>query len=189
MKKPKVQLKKLQMFEGHDGYGFNADIWVNGVKCFHAHDDAWGGEYEYYDYKDHNNENNPNNAKIDANVQLLNDYIASLPEYPLEFNGNVAKNDDGSTKMLKHDLDSFINGLVIEELKAKEEKKLQKKMKTCILFGKKGDDHYAYLNFKKPLSSFPLGYLQMQVDQIKKQHCTGDIEILNTNLGDLGVKL
>ena len=181
MKQPKVQLKKLQMFEGHDGYGFNADIWINGVKCLHARDDAWGAEYEYYDHKDYNNKNNPINAKIETNIQLLNEYIASLPPKNYEF--------DGETHKIVVSLDIFINDLVIEELERKKKLEMQRKMKTCVLFGKKGDDHYGYLNFKKPLSSFPLGYLQMQVDQIKKQHCKNGVEILNTNLGDLGVKL
>lgn len=181
MKQPKVQLKKLQMFEGHDGYGFNADVWINGVKCLHARDDAWGGEYDYYDYKDYNDKSNPNNAKIDANVQLLNDYIASLPPKDYELGDKTRKIDIS--------LDIFINDLVIEELQRKERLKMQRKMKTCVLFGKKDDDHYAYLNFKKPLTSFPLNYLQMQVDKIKKEHCTDGIEILNTNLELIGVKL
>ena len=38
MRKPIVQLKKLSFFEGHDGYGMNADVWIDGVKCMHVYD-------------------------------------------------------------------------------------------------------------------------------------------------------
>ena len=34
MDKPNVQLKKVKTFIGMDGYGLNADVYINGVHCY-----------------------------------------------------------------------------------------------------------------------------------------------------------
>ena len=33
MEKPNVVLKKVKTFQGRDGYGLNAEVWINGVYC------------------------------------------------------------------------------------------------------------------------------------------------------------
>ncbi|MDF2879963.1 MAG: hypothetical protein K0R54_520 [Clostridiaceae bacterium] len=38
-----LELKGFKEFEGHDGYGFNANLYYNGKKVAHCHDDACGG--------------------------------------------------------------------------------------------------------------------------------------------------
>ena len=44
MTEPKVTIKNLKSFRGMEGYGFNADIYVNGVKSMFAMDGGNGGQ-------------------------------------------------------------------------------------------------------------------------------------------------
>ena len=78
MRKPNVQLKKLSFFEGHDGYGMNADIWIDGVKCMHVYDGAFGGCYEYTENRDGSNPDK--DEKVKQYIADLNAYIDTLPE-------------------------------------------------------------------------------------------------------------
>lgn len=178
MRKPNVQLKKLSFFEGHDGYGMNADIWIDGVKCMHVHDAAFGGCYDYYDYRD--DKNSEKDAKIKQLIQELNDYIKSLPEREAELSGNKFK--------FKPDLDTFINDLAVAEQEKKEQKRFEKIMQQAILIGVPNASRFMQFKFKMPLNKIPTPLLQGHVNQIKKEHCTEGKVILNTNLEALGIK-
>jgi hypothetical protein len=177
MKKPKVVLKNVKLFEGHDTMlGFNADVWINGVKCFHVHDSAYGGCYDYNNYT-------YNNSKADvvkANINLLNDYIETLPKKDV-------KVGSGKTFKLKVDMDVFIGDLLETYQKEKEIKKQKKLMQTGILFGVPNAGKYSYYNYKRPLSTMPKEYLKNELNKIIKKHYTGDVVILNTNLKELGL--
>ena len=182
MNKPTVVLKSLKTFIGMEGHGFNADVWINGVKCMLAIDSANGGCYEYQDYA----YKSPKADVIKANIKLLEDYIASLPEYPLEFDGKAYERD-GKVVMMKPDMDSFINDLVIALEVAKEEKKKLNLMKRAILVGLPDAKEYSYYNYKRELSAVPSPILQQHIDGYRTKLRKGEV-ILNTNLAELGVK-
>jgi len=171
----RVELKKIQTFEGHDGLGFNADIWINGTKCMHVKDLAFGGCYEYHNYT----YKAKNAKKIESLIEELNKFISELPQEEVNF-GN-------GKKLIDVDLDYFINDLLVEKLKEKDEKKKVKLMEKAILIGVKDADSYSYFNFKKPLVTVPKIQLQQTVNNIKKEHCKGGKIILNTNLEKLGI--
>ena len=171
MKAPKVELKNVKTFEGHDGLGLNADVWINGINCMHLFDGAYGGEYEYT----MNTYNNPKADQVRTNVQLLDDYIATLPEETSTFGDRTFK--------LKMDRDMFLNNIY-------EQMQLEKQMKKAILVGEPNGTSYQKFSWKgKTLAQMPVQALQMTVDNIKKKYCTGNVRILNTNLQKLGVTI
>ena len=182
MNKPTVELKNVKSFIGMEGHGFNADVWINGVKCMLAIDSANGGCYDYQSYA----YNNPKAELVKANTKLLEDYIASLPEYPMEFDG-VPYERDGEVVMMKPDMDTFINDLLIELEKAKEEKKKANLMKKAILVGDPNGNGYAYYRYKVELRTLPKAVLQKHLDGYRAKLKKGEV-ILNTNLAELGVK-
>lgn len=185
MKEPKVVLKNLKTFVGHDTMiGFNADVWINNVKCQHVYDAAFGGDFEYTTLKTNSESKN---VLIDKNIQLLEEYVDQLPEAET----SIIK--DGKPMMIKYGMDVYIDRVLEKQEKVKNQLKFNKtkikKMATCILIGKTDENEYRYYNFKRPLSSFPVVWLQQHVDRIKKKDCTDGIEILNTNLTDLGINV
>lgn len=53
-------IKNVKTHRGHDGDGFNCDLYENGKKIAHVHDDAWGGAYDYSETKGFDNVNHFN---------------------------------------------------------------------------------------------------------------------------------
>ena len=183
MNKPTVVLKSLKTFMGMEGHGFNVDVWINGVKCIFVIDDANGGCFNYQPYT----YNNPQAELVKANVQLLEDYIKSLPEYPMVINGEPYMRD-GEVVMMKPDMDTFIDDYINALQKAKEEKKLVKLMQTSFLFGVPNGSGYQYVQYRKPLASIDKKYLQTELVKFKAKYCKGNVQLLNTNLTELGLQ-
>jgi hypothetical protein len=170
MKKPKVVLKNVRTFEGHDGLGLNADVWIDGVKCMHLYDGAYGGEYEYT-YLAHGAKEP---AKVLSLIKNLEDYVKSLPAEEWDFHGKKMSIDPN--------MDTFLNEIY-------ESMQLEKKMKRAILVGIPNGTSYQRISWTgKALSAVPLGALQMTVNSLKKKLKAGEV-ILNTNLETLGVKV
>ena len=63
----KTELKNLKFFRGMEGQGFNADLWINGVKCIFIIDEGNGGCFNYQPYT----YNNPKADVVKANIELL----------------------------------------------------------------------------------------------------------------------
>ena len=168
---------------GMEGQGFNVDVWINGVKCMLAIDSAQGGcfEYQSYAYK------NPKADQIAVNTKLLEDYIDSLPEYPMEINGEPYKRD-GKVVMMKPDMDNFIDDLIIELQKAKEAKKMTRLMKTSFIFGVPNADRYDYVQYRRPLAEINRVALQKELDKMRAKYCKGNVQLLNTNISALELK-
>ena len=183
MNKPTVVLKNLKTFMGMEGQGFNVDVWINGVKCMLAIDSANGGCFDYQSYA----YNNPKAELVKANTKLLEDYIASLPEYPLEIDGKPYERD-GEVVMMKPDMDTFIDDCINALQKAKEEKKLVKLMQTSFLFGVPNANSYQYVQYRKPLAQIDKQYLQKELNGFKAKYCKGNVQLLNTNINELGLK-
>lgn len=172
MNKPKVKLKNVKTFRGMEGIGINANVWINGVKCMFVYDGGDGGEMQFDENIAHENP-----YLITKNIKLLDDYIAQLP--PIEINNTT----------IKADLSSFIDELLAEQEKKKNEAKIIKLFKDSIVFGVPNSGSYSYLKQKVPLSEFPVAKLQQAVMSIKTKYCTKGEEILNTNLSALGVTI
>jgi len=180
----KVVLKNVKLFEGHDTMtGFNADIYIEGVKCMHVHDSANGGCYDYNSFAYHSK----NEKKIRELSSKLEAYVLTLPDIKHEHNGH--------TSMLKMDLDLFIDNMVTEYEVAKAAKasvnRMKRIMKKQIVFGVPDSNKYSSYDLfkatKKELKDLPKHFVQKYIN-IAKEKCVGtDKVILNTNLVGLGL--
>lgn len=175
MKEPKIDFKNVKTFQGMEGVGINADLYINGVKCYFIYDSGDGGELNFQDII------KGDITKIQFNKMLLDEYIKSLPKKKW--------NIGGKEKFYPVTLEDYINDKIVEwdEQKRKKafKKKTQKLFNTCIVFGVPDSGTYQYLNYKKPLSSFPKPFLENQIENVQKKYCNGDVQILNTNLQQL----
>lgn len=176
MNELKFELKKVKTFQGMEGTGLNADLYINGVKCLFVIDEANGGEFNYH--KNITNNVQTNN-KIDNLINAMDKHIKTLPDIVTDL-GNKKIN-------LEMNRDLFIDNLLADIEKAKHEKKMQKLYETSIVFGLPNGNKIQYMNFKKPLSALPKLALQLQLDVIVKQHCKNGVVILNNNLKSLGL--
>ncbi len=176
MKEPKIEFKNVKTFRGMEGYGINADIFINGVKCLFMMDDANGGEYRYDVIRGKNPE------EVQANIKQVDDYIASLPP----------EKPEGMNMTIKVDRDIYFNNKLVEfeEQKAKEKaaKKMEKLFDTAVVFGVPDGKSYQYLNFKRSLSDVPLIDLQKAVTSISQKYCKDGVVIFNTNLKWMGIR-
>lgn len=179
MEAPKVELKKYKSFKGMEGYGYNADVWINGVNCIISMDDGNGGCYRH-----HQNFGHKDQKLVEANIKLLNDYIEAHPRVKY---GKLN---------LKYDMDMFMDEQINKlELERQAKKQLNARLKlqeSAFLVGEPNGDGYQYAKFKVPLSKIPLDILQKQYNLFKAKYCTlskGNNVILNTNLEALGIVL
>lgn len=152
MKEPKVEVKLVKFHQGHEGDGVNADVWINGVKCYHVLDDGNGGCLDI-DMLGYGAEKQII-ADIKANVQLLNDYIDSLPTKPLDFGNGVIKDEQGNVRMDKTTLEDYINEVLYAYQRDKTKKKMEKQMINAILFGVPNGYSYTMIKYNRPLSPY-----------------------------------
>jgi len=155
---------------------FTAYIYINGKKIGYCKNTGQGGCTNYDAIE-------PENRKTIADAEV---YCKALPKTKWK------------TMEFDQSLESVIDTLLEDWLKAKETKKFEKKMNTCILIGSPDENRnsYSYFNFKKPLSEIPekplseipVNQLQASIGRIKAKLQTGEI-ILNTNLSALGVNV
>lgn len=183
MKKFKLVLKNVKFHQGREGHGVNADVWINGIKCLHVYDDGNGGCLDI----DILSLNNINSERIKLLVAELSAYVNSIPEKPMEFNGENLKDDNGKVRMSKTSLEDFINERLYEYEKQQEAKKMGKLMQTTFFFGVPNATSYSYIKYKRKLSEIPKDYLQKSLDKIVKDNCIGEVKIFNTNLKELGL--
>lgn len=172
MTEPKVVLKNVRMFRGMEGYGLNADVYINGVKCTFVIDSGDGGCMDYEDVQ---------TPAAKANLKLLNDYIKTLPPETCT--------DFGKPFTIKIDLDTYINNVLVRQDNEKQHKKMEKLYNSAIVFGVPNADKYQYLNFKRPLKEVPTMLLQRKVNEVQLTYCKKGVKILNTNFGELGISI
>ena len=156
-----VTLKNIHTFEGHEGVGMNADVYVNGVKTFHYLDDANGGGGW------------PNGVFNRELMDVLDAEIEKMPPTPYDFGGDFK----GEAKF---DYDTMVNTIHEEVEKAKFFKKRTKLCETAIVWGKPDADGYHYINFKRDLNTIPKAQIEKYIkDKIVLEE--GEI-IFNTNI-------
>ena len=169
MKEPKVTLKKIKTFLGIEGYGVNADVYINGKLACTAIDSGDGGEMYFQP-----NYNDVEQSK--ALIKALEDYCATQPKIKIT-----------DKFFVDYTMEDYINNLLVEMVNKKEQKRMNKLFQTAIVFGKPNDIKYNYLDYKKPLSTVNKNALQFQIDVVRKEHCKNGVVILNTNLKELGI--
>ena len=170
-----VKLKNIKMFQGHEGTGMNADIFINGLKCMHVYDAADGGDYEFTSYEYHNKKE----QQIKHNIQSLNDYIATLPDVQLF--------SDVTDFHVKMDLEHFINQLLLDIEKEKTLRNLLKKEIDHVIYGLPNGDKYYLQKFRIPLSEIPLGSMIAELNKIKVNEFKKGYVFFNTNFKKLGI--
>jgi len=186
----RVTLKNVKFHKGHDGMdGLNADIYIDKVKVAHVYDDARGGCFEYDVLGSIDSKQREINKKL---FKELEDYIDSLPEEQMEYDGKKYERD-GNPVMMKPDMDSIINDLVEEFEKEKSKKRLKKDMEKKIVFGKPNGNSYKLIGYKSPLKAIAMmkggkEAIQKLVNRVKGELKEGE-EILNDNLAELGIEV
>ena len=173
-----IKLKKIKFFTGHEGMtGLNADIWIKGVKCMHVYDSANGGCFEYTNFA----RENKNPERVKSLIKDFEDYLLTLPKREMIVGG--------VKKEYSVDMDMFINELVDKYVDEKNAKKMNKYMAQHILFGVPKGGSYKLIKATIPLKDIPKANLQIFVNTIKTKYCKNGVQILNTNLTELGVNL
>ncbi len=157
----KIELKKISVNErmSQETTMFIADLYIDGRKVGYCRNEGCGG---CTDYHGDSKENNELIAKAEA-------YCKTLPK--VKFN----------EMEWEQSLESVIDELLTEHLKAKEEKKMQKLYATSIVFGVPNGNSYQYLNFKRPLTGLPILVLKAHVAKIINTSLKSGEQILNTN--------
>lgn len=173
--KPNVVIKNIKKFQGSDGVGLNADIYINGLKCMHLHDPANGGCYEYVTYSYIDSE------LIKFNIDLLDGYIDSLPRKQIF--------SDRPDILIKIDLDFYIDEILMLQENEKVLKSFKKKESNHIIYGSPNGNKYYLQKYKLPLSEIPLAVLQEELNKIKTSQFKKDFVFFNTNLEKLGIIL
>lgn len=184
MKKPQIKLKSIQTFKGEDGLGFNADLFIDGTKCFHVCDGGYGGglNFTLLTYK------NPEEALINAKVMNATDFISKLPKEPLIIAGEHILNSETNEPMyVEHNMETVVNELFREFIVERDKKTFEKLCIKGISWGIPNGYQYQTMKFNKPLSEMGKTLLQNYVDQIKVHHLKQDEVILNKNLTAMGI--
>ena len=156
-----ITLKKLKIAEhmSDETTPFTADIYVNGIEAGYAKNDGCGGSTYYHTYE----------GKRDL-ITSAERFCLTLPEkkYPADFGMKAFS--------VPMNLEVFIDNLVETELIRKANKKIEKKMETCIMWGSPSlEGSYTEVNFKRPLNTIPVLQLQNAVNEYKKKLVDGKI--------------
>lgn len=188
MKKPKVALKNIVTHNGEDGLGFNADLFINGLKCFHVLDDGNGYDSNGYNFTILTH-NNPKANLINKAIDDLHAYVDSMPKLPFMAFGEQQVDELGEPMYITNTVEMLVHELFKEFVIARDTKKFEQVCKKSICFGIPNGYQYQMISCNKPLAEVPVKILQSYIDQIKKLHMKPDDVILNKNLTALGVTI
>lgn len=154
-----VTLKKVKTFDGREGIGLNAEVYVNGEKCFYYIDQADGGiSYKVPIY----------NKEL---YKKLEEYAASLPKEKLE------------DFEIQPDIDTLVNKAFEAYELEKSDKKMMKKTESHIVLSS-GKGEYAYakwgnLGLQKVIEAWP-EKLKEKIVSMKNKY--PGWKLLNTNI-------
>jgi len=165
-----IQLKNVKFSEhlSEETNAFTANLYVDGKRIGYIRNDGRGG----------NTNVQPYDIEHKEKFREVEEYCKTLPDrsYTLgEHSGTYSMN-----------LEHFVDDLFEHWLKQKEVKKLERKMKTHLMWGVPNGNSYKSVNYKRPLTDFPPNVLQQEIDKWKQQFEVGE-EILNTNLGNFNL--
>ncbi len=153
-----------------EGYGLNADIYINGVKCLMIIDEGNGGCFLYRNIYDEKNK-----TKALENITQLEEYIKNQPKKVFSW-GSV-----------DYDMDMVVDDILAQQEEEKHKKKLQKLQEHALIYGKPDANKYTYQKFTRPLKAIPFELLKTKHDFIKRNVLKNGEVFLNTNLKELGL--
>lgn len=173
-----LTLKNIKTFEGHDTMtGFNADVYIDGKKAFHAFDSAYGGCYDFTPA-----DSKTRHCDVSDVVQSLENKLKTLPSYKMTFGGKEREITDN--------LECVIGALISNFLNQKDLKRDSKK--GILIETKQG---YDVIRFKAgSITSMLKKYKQEQVAMMLQGHVKKYLKdkevILNLEyLKSIGVKV
>jgi len=166
----KIELKKVQFSEhlSEETNAFTANLYVDGYKIGYVRNDGCGG----------NTNVQPDSGDVWEKFREVEEYCKTLPPESYTYNNEVHYFDSN--------LENVVDGLFEHWLKQKEVKKLERKMKNHLMWGKPNGGSYKSVNYKRPLSGLPQVWLQQQIDKWKEKFEDGEV-YLNTNLGNFNL--
>jgi hypothetical protein len=168
----KIEIRKISFYErmSEETNCFVADLYINGKKVGICKNDGHGGCSEYHGDSKEN----------DQIIREAEAYCKTLPKVKC------------GTMEWEQNLEDYIDQLLEDHLKAKAQKKVEKLMLTAILWGVPNSGCYTALKYAVPLTHVakvqPIK-LQETVNAIKFKYCCGNVQILNTNLKELGINV
>lgn len=172
----KIQLKNIKYSEwgSEETACYQANIYLNGKHVGYCSNDGKGGSTSYNRI--------PNvDYKI---IQAMEEYCKSLP--PIQYDSNIRK---GGKFTINMTLEHFLDDLLTEHLKAKDDAKLTKKMDKAILIG--NEYSYTIIGFKVPLKEVwekkPDFFSKTLKDSLNKYAINGS-KLLNTNIPQQFIK-
>ena len=171
----KITIKKLKTMNGHEGIAYSCDVYINGKNVGGAIQDGNGGDLllEFYHEK-----GSPLRRLCDEAYK----WAASLPDGVFTIGG--AEHSFPMT------LEGYIEDLVENHLKAKEDAKLEIEKRKKLMWGKPNSLQYWVSSWKKKtLAEVPLPVLQSQVDRIKRDMKEGEVFLNAEYLTSLGCKV
>jgi len=162
----KIELKKISFNErmSEETNCFIADLYINGKKVGYCKNAGTGGCTDY-------------NAYTSEDRKAIAEAEAHCKTIPNVWESN---------------LEGMIDQLLEDYLNAKAKKRINKLMEKAILWGVPNSGRYTMIKYIVPLSHVAKAQpqkLQETIDAIKKLHCAGNVQILNTNLEALGIQL
>ena len=153
-------VKNIKSFNGREGVGYSATLYLDGKKFAEILDDANGGEVDVhcFDYHSHtkvtiktyiDKEGVQHTWDVSPNHALLHNYVLTLPQWKSSFSDEM--------------YDMTI-GLFVEELvnKILEEKKLAKAKKKGICFKLTADNKNTYRTINTHDMEVAVSYLNKQ---------------------------
>lgn len=160
----KIELKNVKFYAGmsEETNAFTADVYADGKKIGYAKNDGCGGDTWINAY--------PNCFDL---LRSAENYCKSLPDITWKYG-----DEDFS---MKSNLENVVDNLFEKWLHEKEQKKLEKKMETSIMWGVPNGFTYTQVSFKKPLNQIDKKILQSYLDKYKRTFKQGE-KFLNTNL-------
>ena len=164
-----VLLKNIKFSEAlsEETNAFTANLYYKGRKCGYVKNEGHGGNTLVQSY--------PETKKIFENCV---EYCNSLPPYTYDFNGREIT--------FNQDIELVVDNLFEEWLRNKERKRMEKRMKTCLIWGIPNGSHYKSVNFKKPLNTIDREVLQSYINRYKESFEDGEV-YLNTNLDEFNL--
>jgi hypothetical protein len=175
-----IEAKNVKTFEGHDGTGYNASIYINGTRVAKAKDLADGAPLDI----------RPLGDKSKKIIKEAREYISTLPEreckLPPKPNGEV------ETFTLDESLELLIEDAVNDYLIQQDIKRLQKKGFVFRDHSQPEGRQISHVSYKRTLQYLvDKGYKERLQEDLDKyvSELTEDEEIVNSNLEELGLKL
>lgn len=162
----KIELKNIKFSEhlSEETNAFTADIYVEGKKCGYCKNDGQGGCTMVKAFGD---------PGLYGIMQTAENHLKTQPDINI---GTEVK-----PFMVKSTWENVVDNLFDQWLKQKDQKKLEKKMETSLLWGVPNSDRYTIVNFKVKLTQIPHNILQDKITFYKGLFKEGE-KYLNTNL-------